>query len=228
MPQPTLALAAASPTSFTATAGGTPGRDTTVYYRRVGDSVDTTLGTVSGSGVLTATGLSPGASYQAYATTSEASGGLSPPAFAWVSLASGEANHVSTAFHSHFNSSAPLVAELPGGLWTGEVPEGTPLPYAWLDVSSVDTSPTFEQEFDRASVTVHVFALGAAAVEKIVAVWRAAFNYETITFPDPSTAACVQLFQRRYRLVCELVRHRDSRLVYHGILTYHLLVQRPR
>jgi len=225
--KPTLTLTPTSSTSFDALVAGTPGLDTAVTYYAVGfPGVDYTAGVVSGTGTLSVTGLSEGASYFVYAVTQDV-GGYSPPAFATVSLA--QDNHVSTAFHNHFNNDAPLVAALTGGLWTGEVPEGTEMPYAWLDVSSVDTSPcTFEGEFDRALVTVHVFGLGASVVERIATLWRAAFNYKQLAFPDPSTAASIQLFQRRYRLVCEMVRHRDSRLIYHAILTYHALVQHPR
>lgn len=226
MATPSISVVADSATAFTVTVSGTAGRDTTIYYRAVGTSVDTTAGIVSGSGTLTVTSLSTGGSYQLYAVTSEASGGYSLPAFAVVSLA--QDNHLSTAFHNHFNNQATLVAAMTGGLWTGEVPEGTEMPYAWLDVSSVDTSPTFEDEFDRGLVTIHIYGLGAAVVERMAKLWRASFNYATLTFADPTTATCIQLFQRRYRLVCELVRHRDSRLVYHAILTYHVLVQIPR
>lgn len=223
--KPSLTLTATSGTSFDAAIVGTVGLTTTAYYRAVGASVDDTAGSVSGSGTLSVSGLSEGGTYQVYAVTADA-GGYSLPAYGVVSLA--QDNHLTTAFHSHFNGNAPLVASLPGGLWTGEVPEGTALPYAWLDVTGVDTSPTFEDEFDRGTITVHVYGLGAAVVENVVSLWRSAFNYKTLAFPSPASAACVQLFQRRYRLVCEMVRHRDSSLVYHAVLTYHVLVQKPR
>lgn len=222
---PIVVLTALSGTSFEADVTGTPALTSTVFYRKVGDDVDSTAGTVSGDGVVTVTNLEEGGTYQVFVVTAN-SDGYSLPAFGVVSLA--QDNHISTAFHTHLNSNAGLVAALPGGLWTGEVPEGTNMPYAWLDITAVETSPTFEQEFDRAVVTVHIYGLGASVVENIVTLWRAAFNYKTLSFPSPNSAACVQLFQKRYRLVCELIRHSDSRLIYHAILTYHVLVQHPR
>lgn len=225
-PTPTLTLASPSSTSFTATiAGGSSGAVHTLYYRKTGALLDTTHSpTLTGNGVFSVTGLEVGAHYSAHVVGAEG-GFLSLPAFGWVALA--QTNTLAQAVHTHFNADGSLVAAITGGLWTGEVPEGTDPPYAWLDISDVASNPTFEQEFEAARVTVHIYARGAAQAESLAALWKDGFDYETLGFPLGGVSS-VMLIPRRYRLVNEMVRYKDSALVYRTVLTYHVLLQKDR
>lgn len=224
---PSLSLARLTSTSFRASvAGGDPALTQRVYYREVGGGVDAPAGSVPGAaGSVDVTGLAESGQYQAYAVGDDAAGQrYSLPFLAWVSLAAPDS--LAEAFHARWYAQPALVSLVTGGLWTGEVPEGTEPPYAWLDVAGVDPLPLMaDEQLEPSRAVVHVYAEGAAAAEACARRVRTAFDYQTLPF---AAAASVSLRPLHYRLVCEGVRYKQGQLVYRAALTYHALVQRSR
>jgi hypothetical protein len=222
---PTLTLARASGTSFTASVTGDASATHTLYYGTSGSAPTTAWGvTVAGSGDFgTVTGLSPNGSYAAYAVASEA-GSYSLPGFAWVSLAA--AGTLAGAVHAWFNGDAALVAAIPGGLWTGEVPEGTSFPYAWLELPEATSLPNFVDQLEASRVVFHVWAVGAEAAQLAAEKVRARFDYRQLDAYGDS--ACVGMVPRHWRLQCEGLRDPAGRLVFRAVVGYQVLTQRPR
>lgn len=226
--QPSLTLTALGPTSFRASvANGSAGATHTLYYRQTGSGADTTGPSISGNGSADVANLSPSATYFAWVVGSE-SGAYSLPGFASVSLAT--ADTLAGAFHRRFNGDPSLVAALSGGLWTGEVPEGTAPPYAWLDLPATSSAPLFESELEISRALVHVFAVGAESAESLASQFKACFDYQTLDFnPRPAfPRSCVLCIPKRYRLVCERVRYKDTSLVFRASLVWHVVTQKDR
>lgn len=223
-PQPSLSLSRVSATSFSASvSGGSVSATHTLYYRKAGASSDTTGPSLVGNGGLgTMSGLSANATYQAWAVGLEG-GSYSLPGFAYVSLAQPET--LAAGLHAHFNGSAALTAGVTGGMWTGEVPEGTAPPYVWLDVQEVRQVPNFVDQLEYARVFAHLYGLGAEQTETMAYRFKGHFDYGELSI---SGVDCVALLPTTYRLVSEAMRHRDGRLVFRAVMGYNAILQRPR
>lgn len=135
-----------------------------------------------------------------------------------------EIDLLSQAVHAQFASSSDLVAGISGGLWTGEIPEGTTPPYAWLDLTNTNISPIFEDFFEHSTFAVHIYAIGAAQAEQLGSLFRTAFDWQELPFS--SDASCIWLKPRRYRLVPERARWKDGTLMFRAVIVYDVLVQR--
>ena len=133
---------------------------------------------------------------------------------------------LSQAIHQAFSTDPTLPTVITGGLWTGEVPEGTAPPYAWLDLTDTNINPIFEDYFEQSIITVHIYAIGAAAAEAAAVAFRATFDFTTLNFSSPASNIWVK--PRRYRLVPERTRWKDGTLMYRAVLTYDILVQKPQ
>mgnify|MGYP001617655917 FL=1 len=161
-PTPTLALTRTSSSSFTAAvSGGSASATHSLQYRLVGATQDTSATPITGNGAFAPiTDLVDHATYWAWSAGLE-SGSYSQPAWGWVSLASPQ--DLLGAFHTHWYGDPALVTAVPGGLWTGEVPEGTAYPYAWLELPNVTSHPNFVNQIESSNVVTHVWAQGVAA-----------------------------------------------------------------
>ncbi len=227
--QPSLSLSRVNSTSFSAAiTDGDNALTHALYYWQASNPTRISPGpTIVGLGSLgTLSGLQVNGVYQAFAIATNGTTAYSLPSpLSSVSLAASDT--LSAAFHTRFNASPTLSTLLPGGLWTGEVPEGTAPPYGWLDISRIITSPTFEQQFEAGKLTLHLLTIGAEAAEALALQVKAWFDYQRLTFSSNATT-CIQLLPRDYRLVCEMIRYKDSSLIYRVILTYHILIQKDR
>lgn len=194
-----------------------------LFYRQVGASLDTTGPTMVGNGALTVSSLVANGQYVAFVVADNGSA-YSPPSYAYVSLAQ-QGDLLSAAVQARFASYPALVAVLPGGLWTGEVPEGTSPAYGWLDVGPINPTPTTEDRFDRARFTAHLYAVGANAAEACALQWQSVFDWQALTF---ATASSVWVVPRSYRLIPEPVRYKDGTLMFRAFMAYECLAQRAR
>ncbi len=225
--QPSLSLSRVSSTSFSAAISGDAGVTNTLNYAISGSILPyTSAPSITGNGSITVTNLVNNGSYNAYAFAySAVSDSYSLPNFKFLSLS--QPDTLTASLHQLFSSSPALVAAISGGMWTGEIPESTSPPYCWLDISDVQTAPTFEQEYDAGRVTFNIFALGAESAETCANLLKSVFDYSVLTFSSASTT-CIQLMPKRYKLICEMVRYKDSSLVYRAVLSYHTLLQLDR
>lgn len=221
--QPSLLLATLSSTSFQATVSN--GNNTDVmrlFYRKVGDSLDIAGPTLVGNGVMPPlTGLTTNGQYQVYVIADNGSS-YSQPSYAYISLA--QSDLLSTAVHAHFGANPVLASLLSGGLWTGEIPEGTTPPYAWLDIAGGTTTPLFIDVLDRSRFIVHIYAIGAASAEACAQQFKAVFDFQTLPFQTNASVWCKPL---NYRLVPEKARWKDGTLMYRAVLSYDVLTQIP-
>ena len=135
------------------------------------------------------------------------------------------ADTLSAAIHKKFNSDASLTSTITGGLWTGEIPEGTSPPYAWLDLPDMATTPFFEGLFERSTFVVHIYGIGAQQAEDCADAFKQTFDYTSLSF---ISAASIWCQPRRYRLIPEKARWKDGTLMYRVVLTYDVLAQRDR
>lgn len=221
--QPSLTLSAVSTTSFQAVVSGADAGDTvTLYYRQVGATQDTQGPSQTGNGTLTVTGLVDSGQYQAFVVASNGTS-FSLPAYGYVSL--GTSDLLSAAVHAQFNQNGALVQAIPGGMWTGEVPEGTNPPYVWLDLPDTQTTPIFVDYFERSFFHAHLYAIGAQQAEAAAAAFKAVFDWCSLPF---QTAGSVWCQPRRKRLIPEKARWKDGTLMYRVVLTYDVLAQYPR
>lgn len=228
--RPTLSLTRDSTTAFTATvSGGDAGVTNTLYYRKTGATSDTLGPSRVGNGSFAQVDeLDIHGHYTAFVVSSDGSS-YSLPGYAWVALNS--TNTLTAGIHERFNSLPALGTAITGGLWTGEVPEGTAPPYAWLDVPYMNIEPLFENaecQLEAGRFVVSIFAIGAEATESCALVFRSGFDYEIIPFPVGSSTICIQLMPKTQRLRCENLRWRNSQLMWRATLVYHVLVSRPR
>lgn len=224
--QPTLTLARLSGTSFSASvSGGDPSATHSLYYARPGVSVFTTASsTVTGNGSFSnVTGLVTNATYVAYAV-GLLSGSYSLPGFSWVSLAA--PGDLAGAVHQLFSGDPALAAAVPGGLWTGEVPEGTAFPYAWLELPEELTLPTTVDQLESAKLSFHLWGIGAEAASDAAIALKAVFDYATL--PPFGDSVSVGTWPVSRRLQCEGLRDASSRLVFRSVVTYRVVTQRPR
>ncbi len=220
--QPSIILSALSDSSFQAVIAGDTLPTHRLFYRRVDELTFTTGPTLVGSGTLTVTGLMTNGQYLVW-VVADLAGIYSLPAVDLVSLAL--LDTLTGAVHAQWQASAGLTTSVPGGLWTGEVPEGTTLAYASLDLSGVRSNPLFESQFEMGRFTIHLYAIGAGRAEVGALQVKAAFDYKTLTF---TSAVCVQCVPATYRLVSEAVRHKTGELIHRAILAYDILLQRDR
>ncbi len=225
---PTLVLTAASSSSFSASfSGGDAGATHHLQYRVVGAASDTEHpSTVVGSSGSFApvTGLADNCTVVGYCYGVVGSSSASLPGFAWVSLASPE--DLAGAVHAFAAGDPALSAALPGGLWTGEVPEGTAMPYAWLETPETLSIPNFVSQMESHRVNFHVWAAGARAASSVARLVKSRFDYATL---DPfGDQTHVGTLPRSFRLQCENLRDSSSRLIYRAVVTLHFLCQLPR
>lgn len=224
-PTPILALSRLSSSSFSATvAGGSASATHSLYYREIGASGDGLWGSIVGNGSFAPiTGLRHHSTYQAWAVGLE-SGSYSLPSISTVSLA--DPGDVLGAIHAWWASDPSLSSLVAGGLWTGEVPEGTPYPYAWLDSPSTDSMPNLKDQIEAHGITFHVWAIGAASAESCARAVKSRFDYRTLpSFGDSSFISSTPV---RKSLRCENLRDKSGNLVFRSSLTYRILTQLPR
>lgn len=140
----------------------------------------------------------------------------------------GTATRLSEAIHHHFQQSTSLVQALTGGLWTSEVPERTPFPYAWVDLQDITTHYNFVSRAEYARIFIYIYALGAEATEALAELWKSYFDECTLPFSSIHGFYSIMFLPVRYRLNSERLRHRDGQVVFRASLLYQTIVQRPR
>lgn len=135
---------------------------------------------------------------------------------------------LSQAWHNHFNKSASLKAAIPGGIWTGQVPEGTLYPYAWADIAQVNTHYTMLNRMEYARIFTHIYALGAEDVEAVAGKFKDHYDESRLEFAVGSQAYCVAVIPQTYKLLSENLRHKSGALIFRASLLYFVLYQRSR
>ncbi len=136
------------------------------------------------------------------------------------------ADTLSAAIHNKFQQSSALVSAISGGLWTGEVPEGSRSPYAWLEIAGIDSIPLIGiDEFEYARFIVHIYGPGAETVEAAAFLFKDAFDYKDLFF---STRACISVQPLSYRLLSESLRSASGVLMFRAVLLYRVHIQNPK
>jgi hypothetical protein len=122
-----------------------------------------------------------------------------------------------------FNSSGTLKSLIPGGVWLGEVPEGSEgeerlMPYVQLDTSSTSYEWTFEgANIETSLVNVNFYATGGEVIDNIMDAWQEEFNWQDL--PDTnSDTICVELTTDSVR--ADSTRDNKGNLVYFASQTY--------
>lgn len=225
---PTVTLLRLSFTSFRVTIDGDPGVTHTVRYRKFGDELFSTWATtLTGDGTLDLTGLTSGKSYQVYVVSDGGVGnGYSLPTVKQISLGS-DTDSLLAAIKTKYLADALVIAAIPGGIWEGEVPESAAdsLPYAYLDLSRISYLHYTEGSFELCDLDFHIYAVGAAAAQNAAKTLKNSFDWCTdLTFSEGS---CTQFMPTAYEVVCEMVRYRNTNLIYRAIVSYEAMVQRP-
>jgi hypothetical protein len=225
---PSLTLTRLSSSSFSAAyTGGDASATHYLQYRVAGAALDTqhpdTPSGASGS-FAPVTGLADNATVVAYCYGVVGTTSSSLPHFQWKSLASPD--DLAGAVHAFAAGDPALSEALVGGLWTGEVPEGTAMPYAWLETPETVTVPNFVTQMESHRVNVHVWAAGARAASAAARLVKARFDYATL--PAFGDQTHIGTLPRSFRLQCENLRDSSSRLIYRAVVTLHLLCQLPR
>lgn len=222
---PSLTLARVSNTSFSAAMNtADAGSTVRLYYQLIGSTAAFIAGpTVVTSGTGTLNSLVNQGQYSAYAVTDNGSS-FSQPAFKSISLASTDS--LFAAILAKFNSNAPLVAMITGGLWVGEVPENVDPPYCYYDQSLISTAPNFVDELEFGSVSFNVYALGYHNAHQAVRQLKAVFDYSSLTFA--TFAGSVGIWPLSWRIYNEHIRFRDNEQIHRGTVNYRLAFQKPR
>lgn len=87
------------------------------------------------------------------------------------------------AVQARFDFLLPAQAALPGGLWTGDVPEGLAMPYGVLSEGDTQFEWTFEDSYwEKGTVDIVVYAVGDAAVVEALRQFELAFDWEELDF----------------------------------------------
>jgi hypothetical protein len=218
---PSVSLTRLSDTAFTALIHGDAGVTHRLYYSPTTGTGSFQIGpTQVGDGTMTVTGLAGGQAYFVYVISDN--GQFSLPYVTTISLLTTDS--IIGAFVAKFQGSPSLIALVPGGIWTGEIPEDTPLPYAYCEVSESRYHQNFGDDyFEGADVMVHIFANGADAAETAAQAMRPIFEYKPIAFKRGTLIHCRQ---DSYEINSEVGRYKDGTLIYQAKLTYDILVQR--
>jgi hypothetical protein len=216
---PSLQLSFYNSTTIIATISGSDaGTTNTLYFEKLPDNNSWFEGPSRiGNGTALLTALTQGQSYLVYVVSSN-NGSYSLPAFAYISLVQ-STDELSTAVMARFNAYPTLLTYIPGGLWLGEVPENSSQPYAWLEVSTIDTQPLMEGEFEFGRFLIHVFGPGAQNVQTACRQLKAVFDYQQLTF---TTKTCVSVIPISYLIRCEALRNAQGILMYRGTLLYRV------
>lgn len=225
--QPTLTLTRLSATSFQATiSGADPGSTNTLYYRKTGQTVDTTGPAIVGNGQIIVGSLVANAGYIVY-VVSDLAGNKSLPALQVISL--GVSDTLSGAIVAAYQGNPALVAVCPN-LWDEEVPEtdavGQPinLPFAQLEVPDENPEWTFEAGYyEVCHPRITIYATTAQEADQIVAAFKGAFDWQALPF---QTATAIQVMRQNVRRGAEEVVDKDNNRVFHRIMEYQIMVSR--
>jgi hypothetical protein len=126
-------------------------------------------------------------------------------------------------FLAKYNSDALLKELIPGGVWLGEVPEGSDgdvrsMPYIQLETSSTSYEWTFEDaNIETSLINVHFFATGADTIDTICDAWQDSFNWQDLPGTNSETI-CVELTTDS--LMADSIRDKEGNLVYFASQTY--------
>lgn len=224
---PVLTVTPQSPTSFVASiTGGTAGVAYTLYYQRIGSDNQVSVATITGNGNFPPVSNIPTYSHLIVWCIGYDGASYSFPVITKTALI--VPDYLSTAIHDYFNGSASLVAAVPGGLWTGEVPEGVSFPYIYLDFKQVNTVYNFVSRGEYARIAFHLYALGAESAEATGTLLKSRFDGQKLTFSLASQTNHIVMIPQRHALVSENLRHKSGQLVFRFFVEYQILLQKPR
>lgn len=138
------------------------------------------------------------------------------------------------ALHAAFETNPSLLAKVPGGLWTGEVPDRDPdtrasveKPYCRVDLEG--------SEYDWLLGTARhvttkfcftVVAVGAEACQQALDALEDEYTWGDLSFPG-STASHVRTLLLRRDMRSDPTRDPDGNVLYVGVLLYDVLVFIP-
>jgi|SRR5581483_3372875 len=222
--QPGLSLARTSNTSFSASISGDGGNTHRLFYRKIGDLLDTTGPTLVGSGSVNVLGLTSQGQYLAYVVADDGISSYSRPTFKAVSLAATDS--LTGAMIARFDANPITVEMITGGMWAGEVPEHVEPPYCHIEQSVATTLPNFVDEIEFSRVLVQVFALGYDNCYKAVRQLKSTYDYQSLTFS--SFAGTVGIWPLSWRVYNERRRWRDNEVIHRGVLTWRVGAEKPR
>ena len=115
---------------------------------------------------------------------------------------------------------------VPGGLWTGEVPEGQSLPYGTITVRQSSYEWIFSDSYiEHVEIEIIMYAVGADALDEALNEIEGTFNWEEdLLFPPDDVLIHVYPLPRTTR--GEFARDVDGNQVFSGSLGYHVSVWR--
>src|SRR5688572_15917978 len=117
----------------------------------------------------------------------------------------------------------PLSDEIPGGVWTGEIPENPgstrPMPYASLEVDSTDYEFTSgDKDYEKTRFSIIVFGTGAQVVDNLLDRLEAFLTEADLTFTNNDEL--VFLFPGRRTTRSEFARDKDGNQVFTGAVLF--------
>ncbi len=128
------------------------------------------------------------------------------------------------AFVSKFDG-APTLSEFVGGVWGGQVPSGTPMPYAVVDELSPPDSkfcfgPQTAMEYCR--LQVRVFAADKDQAWAMMSAVTAVYDFAALATNPRTVLQCVRI---RKPFTIQLEDDEAGNAVWSSIVIYELLVQ---
>jgi len=154
--------------------------------------------------------------------------GFSVPTFAWAfPLAPDD---LLGSVHAHFNSYPTLSGLVPGGMWTGEIPEtgengeDLEIPYGSVEVNGTEFEWTTENSYlEKSRLAFTFWASGAKEASAIMRAFQDSYDWETIPV---TSAEFVSSHCLHRRLQSVPARDREGNLVFVGSLTYEVILHR--
>jgi hypothetical protein len=141
-----------------------------------------------------------------------------------------------------FNTQGTLKTKLPGGLYTGQVPEGVALPFAVIMPGDTEVTWQSGQSYlEAVSLDLMVFAQTAATAEDAALALNKAFQFVLLTFNDTVAAYGTKpvvggldalgnqagaVYRTGYRPEAELLRAPNGEIVYGVTSSYRIHVRR--
>lgn len=125
-----------------------------------------------------------------------------------------------------FSGNSTLTALLPGGMYTGQIPETVALPF--VAILPGDTSVTWmtgTTYIEEVALDLVVFAQTAAAAETAAFAVNKALQFVTLAFTN---AVCIAVYRTGYRPEAELLRAPNGEIVYSVHSSYQVYVQRSK
>lgn len=136
------------------------------------------------------------------------------------------ADSLLVAIHKKFNNSGELIALLPGGLWTSEVPESTQPAYAAIEHEGTVYEYHFSQPsgtkfIEHCQICFHVYTKTAEEADEIVDSLARIYNGGKDVL-SLSTKTCMAVSPIESQIEAAMGRWEDGSMIYHGYLRVNI------